>query len=48
VKFTAPEPVPFGAEVIVIQGTLLRAVRAHCGSELLSVTLPDPPMAGKD
>lgn len=48
VKFTEPLPVPLDAEVIVIQGALLSAVHEHCGSELLIITLPAPPVAGKD
>jgi membrane protease YdiL (CAAX protease family) len=47
VMFTAPVPVPL-VEETVIQGTLLRALQAHCGSLLVIVIAAVPPVAGKD
>ena len=46
-NLTIALPLPAGAEMNLIHGALLVAVHAHCGSGLLSVTLPMPPVAGK-
>src|SRR5262245_36584069 len=47
-KLSIALPLPIGAEINLIHGTLLLAVHAHCGSGLVIVTLPIPPVAGND
>ncbi len=48
VNVTEPAPEPLAPDVILIQGALLRAVQAHCGSEAVIITTPVPPVAGKE
>jgi hypothetical protein len=47
-KLTVPLPLPAAAEMNPIHATLLDAVQAHLGAELVIVTLPLPPAAGND